>query len=315
MSGALPPIVISAYAASPAYARWDPALETELFRRLSELPGFGGFEVPWRGAVHPHDPEWFGHHLPEGAPLVFTGLPHVMQRLSVDPRYGLASPDDAGRQAALSDLRAQAEDLRQLHARTGIRIAAAMLHSGPRGEGDAAALAASLRELHEWDWAGAELLLEHCDAAVPGQAWEKGFLSLEEELRAIADAATPTGVWMNWGRSAIELRDPDAVAAQIATAAGSGRLRGVAFSGAAAEDGPYGTAWADAHLPIATTDPAAGSLLDVPRIAAALEAAGPLGLLGLKISRRPQDRTAREVGETVRANLDALTQARSLGSA
>jgi len=156
------------------------------------------------------------------------------------------------------------------------------------------------------DWGGAQPVIEHCDAALPGQAHEKGFLSLSDEIAAIARSGTPVGLWLNWGRSAVELRDPDAVTAQIAAAAATGRLVGLSFSGAAAVDTAYGAAWADLHLPIAETDPAARSLLDVPHVADALEAAGDVHRLGVKVSRRPADRTAADVARTIADNLDAL---------
>lgn len=294
------PAYISAYAASPAYARWDPALEAELLPALCALPGVVGLEVPWLGALHPHDPDWFVRHVPQGARLAVTPLPWIMRRTAERPGYGIASRDAGGRSAALDDLQHVCRDIRRL----GGAVELVAVHTAPRGGGDPAAMAASLDELRSWDWGGARLVVEHCDAVRPGRPFEKGFLALADEL-AVLDG-TDVGLWLNWGRSAIELRDPDAVTDQIRDAAASGRLAGLTFSGAAAEDGPYGGAWIDTHPPLLSADPASKSLLDDAHVAGALAAAPDAPALGLKVSRLPSDRTAADVVATVARNLDVI---------
>lgn len=307
MTNALPDLVVSAYAASPAHTVWDPALESELLPSLAALPGVAGLEVPWLGAPHPHDDKWFFRHVPAGIGLWLTPLPWVMRQCARMPGYGLASRAENGRQAALFDLRQLTQDIARLCERSAAHVATVHLHTAPRGGGDGDALRRSLDELATWDWQGAQLIIEHCDAAVPDQAWEKGFLSVDAELAAIAD--TTTQISLNWGRSLIELRDPEAVTAQIAHVAASGRLAGLTFSGAAAVASPYGFAWEDRHLPLAATDPEAQSLLSDAHVEAALRAAGDVDTLGLKVSRRPTDRTAADVVRTVVANLDAVRAA------
>lgn len=310
MSESLPPVLVSSYAISPAHTTWDPALEGELLPALCALPGVAGLEVPWMGGIHPHDPEWFLRHVPAGAELAVTALPWVMKRCGADARYGIASSDEEGRRAALADLRRVADDVQRIDSGSEAAVTMVALHTAPQGRGDGRRLAASLDEIWDWDWGRARLVIEHCDAAMPGHPWEKGFLALNEEIDAIAMTDVPVGLWLNWGRSVIETRDADAVAAQVAVAASTGRLDGLTFSGAAATGGPYGAAWADAHLPLAATDPAAGSLLDAARIAAALAAAGPVERLGLKVSRRLSDASASDVVRTVGDNLAALRATR-----
>lgn len=296
-------IFISAYAASPAYVRWDPVLESELLPGFCDLPGVVGLEVPWLGRIHPHDDGWFLTNVPAGAQLSLTPLPFVMQRGREDGRYGIASPDAAGRAAALADVRRLATDVRVLTDESEADVAFVGLHTAPAGAAQSTALAESLEEIADLDWCGAQLVVEHCDAAVPGRAFEKGFLLAADEIAAIAQADVAIGMWLNWGRSAIELRDGDAVTAQIADVAASGCLSGLTFSGAAGVDGRYGVAWSDAHLPILSTDPTSGSLLDDDRVGEALTAAGAVPWLGIKVSRRPEDRTATEVLRTVERNL------------
>lgn len=298
-----PPLLISAYAASPAHTRWDPELEGALLVGLCGLPGVVGLEIPWLGALHPHDTAWLRANVPAGATLGLTALPWVMRRCAADAAYGIASPDRDGRRAALADLRAQADDARRLNDDGRARVALVALHTAPQLTADADALADALGEIAGWDWDGAEVVVEHCDAAVAGQSYEKGFLALADEMDAVTRSGAPIGLWLNWGRSAVELRDPDAVTAQVRGCAEAGALRGLAFSGAAALDGPYGAAWADAHLPLLGADETSGSLLDDRHVAEAIAAAGPLAWAGVKVSRRPSDRTAGDVIRTVAANL------------
>lgn len=301
-----PRLLISAYAASPAHTRWDPALEAELLPALCALPAVAGLEVPWLGALHPHDSAWFLRNLPSGAQLSLTALPWVMQRCATMPGYGLASRAPEGRAAALADMKLLNADLHTIGQHSPAEVAFVALHSAPRGTGDRDALASSLDELSRWDWGAAHLIVEHCDAVREGQPYEKGFLSLRDEIDALERSSSSAGLWMNWGRSAIEVRNADAVTEQIARAAGSGRLAGLTFSGAATADGPYGAAWTDTHPPIAETDPSSRSLLDTAHVADAIAAAGDVAWLGLKVSRRPADRNATDVASTVARNLSII---------
>lgn len=299
------PVLVSAYPASPAHARWDPELEGELLPALCALPGVAGLEVPWMGGIHPHDETWFLANVP-AVPLAVTPIPFVMGRLGSDSRYGLASTDETGRAAAVDDLRRVAADIARIDRESGATVAVVTLHTAPRVAGAVEPFVRSLQEAAALDWSGARLVVEHCDASVPGQIPEKGFLSLDDEIAAIRSAGAPVGLWLNWGRSAIELRDADAVTAQIAAAAASGFLVGLAFSGAAAVQSPYGPPWVDAHLPIASTHPESASLLDDAHVAAALAAAGDVAWLGLKTARRPDDAGARDALRTVARNLEVL---------
>ncbi|WP_423494561.1 DUF4862 family protein [Microbacterium esteraromaticum] len=301
------PVVVSAYPLSPAFANWDPAVEADVLHGLAGLPGVTALEVPWIDGIHPHDSAWFLANAPDVA-LAVTPLPFVMRRLAT-PGYGIASPDGDGRRAAIADLRRVAADVAQITERSAAHVAVVELHTAPRGEADADALARSLAELGEFDWSGARLMIEHCDAHVPGQTPEKGFLSLPDEISAIRASGADVGLWMNWGRSAIELRAPDAVAAQIAAAADSGLLDALVLSGASDRDGPYGGPWIDAHHPFSSLDPEAESLLTDDRVHAAVHAADDAAWLGLKVSRHPGVTTAAEVLRVAERHLQVLAAA------
>lgn len=305
------PILVSAYPVSPAFVDWDPALEAELLPAICALPGVAGLEIPWIGGIHKFDDAWFLANVP-AVSLAVTPIPFVMGQLGKDASYGIASTSADGRAAALADLRRVAADVARITDESAASVEVVTLHTAPRagdsetgaGAVDAVdALARSLDEIGSWDWCGAELAIEHCDAFVPGQAPEKGFLSVAQEIAAISQAGADVGMWINWGRSAIELRDADAVTEQIAQVAASGTLRGLALSGAAAVSSPYGYEWIDAHLPIASTYPESLSLLDDQHVADALAAAGEVPWLGLKVARRPTDATAADALATVQRNL------------
>src|SRR5262249_52879340 len=152
----------------------------------------------------------------------------------------------------------------------------------------------SLREIRGWDWHGAKLAIEHCDAYVTGQPPQKGFLTVREELDALKathDTRTPAGLVLNWGRSAIEGRSAATALAHAREAEASGLLVGLMFSGACAQDAVYGD-WQDTHAPFA---PAFGirhaaehSELTAERAIEWLRAAGPgLDILGFKIQPLP----------------------------
>ncbi len=191
--------------------------------------------------------------------------------------------------------------------------------SAPRadaGRSSARALARSLDEIAGWEWSGAVVAVEHCDATRPGRPGEKGFLDLADELRAL-DGLDPAavGVAVNWGRSAIEGRSATTPVEHVARAREAGRLLGVMFSGAAPVEGWWGRAWQDAHVPPRGPQealaPCAASLLGSDEVAATLAAAGPLRFPGVKVAAPSSARTVAERLAVARAALEVVTGSRS----
>lgn len=300
---------VGAYAASPNTAGFDPALEAQYYERLSALPHVKGLEHPFVGTLHPHDDAWFVRHIDPRWRFVFTCIPGVMAALANNPQFGLASEDASGRDAALTFMRQALAAVATLNAACGRPVVDAIqIHSAPNrtaATSSAAALMASLETLLQWDWQDARLVIEHCDAHVPGQVPSKGFLSLADEIAAIqavnARCGSDVGVVINWGRSVIETRSPEGALQHIRLASQHGVLAGLMFSGASGEDTPYG-AWQDSHMPPAPLTPgqgmgtasgvgAAGSLLNDTAMRDCLRASeGPhRAILGLKIGIRPKD--------------------------
>lgn len=274
-------VILGAYPASPTLFDWDPALESEFLDGVEHIPEVSGLEIPWAGSLHAHDETWPLTRIPSRLRLVVTDVPFAVKSRLTDPSTGLASRDEAGRQRSLATARALRDDVQRLvEARGTGNVLAVELHSAPlRRQGSPAALADSLAEIATWDWGGASLLIEHCDAEVPGHEPQKGFLLLDEEIEAIAASGAAVGIALNWGRSAIELRDPDAVLDHVRAARDAGLLRAVIFSGAADRESAFGAPWLDAHLPFARStsvpDGDPDSLLTEERIRTVLAEGAP----------------------------------------
>lgn len=254
----------------------------------------GGMELPSHHLQDPRATAAIVSHAPPGWTFAVTCFPGTMLAMAADPAVGLASVDQDGRQTALEQLAQLREQALRLDGDLGGgRVRSLRLHSAPRG-GDPDCLAASLDEITEWDWSGVRIDIEHCDAAVPGHPAEKGFLSLEDELKVL-DRPGDGGVVVNWARSAIETRSADGPVDHLTLARRAGRLRSLVFSGVAAVDTAFGPAWVDAHLPASTVTPE--SLLTPAELRRAVQAAGPDVELGVKISLGPGEiPVARAVG-------------------
>lgn len=310
-------LLLGAYAMAPA----EPAAEEAFYAGLADLD-VGGLELPLPPeGVRALDPKWQARNVRPSWVLLVTCIPTVMGRLATDHAYGLGSADDAARGRALDDV-ARARDLalRLADAAGRRRVVAIEVQSapGPVG-GTREALSRSLEEILTWDLAGAELLVEHCDARVAGQNPAKGFLSLEDDVAAVLAAGAGRaglGLSINWGRSAIEGRSSQTAVAHVQAAAAAGVLRALVLSGASAVDSPWGPAWADAHIPPRGDDAAlqasSSSLLGLDEMVATLRVAGRIPWLAVKVSVRPKDASVATRLAVARAALTQLDAARSM---
>ncbi|MFE0463543.1 DUF4862 family protein [Kitasatospora sp. NPDC058965] len=288
--------IIAGYTCAPA----GREAELAYYRTLGTTPDATGVALAWRDDGTPDRIGELLDVLPADWAVALTAIAATYPAWLADHTFGLASPVPAGRAAALAAARRIAEGVRRINDRAGRRaVLAVEFHSAPGYGGPLAgcpqALRASLAELAALDWDGAAVLLEHCDAAVPGQPPVKGFLTLDQELAVLAElAGSGLGLSLNWGRSLIELRDPDRVAEHAARAAASGLLRGYTFSGNGDRANAYGGAWDDTHLPFADPVDGAygepGSLLTTARAEQTLAHLGGLLFLAAKTCWRP-DRT------------------------
>jgi hypothetical protein len=314
-------VTVSGYAA--ARPDWDGAELAAFYADLASLAGTGGLEVPAAQLVA----LTAARTPPTGCDYQVTSLPATMRAVAASAQYGLASVSAAGRAAAMADVERIRIAVARFNDRLG-RPAVRMvtLTSAPARDpltpsGQArAALAESLAELAERDWDGAALIIEHCDAAVPGQVPAKGFLDLDDELAVLAALpGTPARAVINWGRSVIERRDVAAAEVHAGLARERGLLAGVVLSGCAGTASAWGEPWADTHLPPAHVRPPDGaqheSLMNRVRMTDFLRAAGPDACVGVKLSVRPRDADRGTRVRFVAAALDEVLQARTIASA
>ena len=290
-------IVLGAYPASPAP---DSADFAEFHRLLTGLTRVSGLELPTHHLADPAARAVLAAVCPPTWRHVVTSFPETMLAMAADPVVGLASADETGRQRAVDAARRLADQITDFVARGGT-VSRVLLHSAPRG-GSAEALDRSLGELATFDWSGARLVVEHCDAAAPDHPAEKGFLGLAEELTVLA-RHPEVGMLINWGRSALEGRSVETPLAHLRSAEQAGKLAGLVLSGAAAIDNPFGAAWTDGHLPPAAME--AASLMDAAEMTRCLAELPDDALLGLKI-RVSGDTDGIEIGERVRRFEQAL---------
>jgi hypothetical protein len=304
----LPKYIIGAYATAPQTESWNAQVQAEYLDGIKGLQGVAGIEHAFAGDLHPVDDNWFLENVNPEWDFVFTGVPGIMGNIGKNPQFGIASDDVSGRQDALHFYEQMRLAVLKLNGHLNRRaVSFVQLHTSPNravAASSSASLARSLRELQAWDWGGAELVIEHCDAYIEGQKPSKGFLSLEDELSSIASVNKANGcnigISINWGRSALESRSVEGPLAHIRLARESGLLRGLMFSGVSEVAGPYGV-WEDTHMPPVL--PLEGgkdvytcgdSLLTKNEISRCLAAAdeATLQYLGFKIGVRPRTLSA-----------------------
>ena len=276
------PFVVGAYPMLPPDDE-DRHGAAALYTALADLGWVDGIELPFREALDAPTP-WLAEQLAgRFTQCVVTAIPGTMGRAGADPAFGLASPDDDGRNQALAYTRSLLEAVDRLHEAAGQQVVTRVeLHSAPHHQADAEAFHASLSELAE-DFSSQSLgmIVEHCDAESGVGPSEKAFLPLSQEISACRD--TPALITVNWGRSVIETHDPATPESHVRELVEAGLLGGVMISGAGPDETQWAWAWADAHLPLVEHEPT--SWLTPERVAATMRAAGSTQAYeGLKIN-------------------------------
>lgn len=279
------PFVVGSYASEPA----DPAQREAYAELLKGSDWVSGLELPFP-ALLATDPQRVAHTLSDDwTSNVITAIPGTMTRIAADPNFGLASPDTVSRSAAIDFTRSVCGAVHALADAKGRAVVVAVeLHSAPTRRADPGALRASLEEVLAWDWAGAQLVVEHCDRWSDHHTAEKGFLPLASEIEIARSLGLRVAI--NWGRACLEERSAAAALAAVETTHRAGLLAGLIFSGVSPHTTTYGGPWADAHLPATEDD--ADSLMTSAAIAACTREAShpldgaPLMYLGAKISAR-----------------------------
>ncbi|QHJ10112.1 putative protein YiaX1 [Paraglaciecola mesophila] len=295
---------VGSYATSPAWEQWDAEAEHAYFAQLKAMPNLQGLEHPFTGTLHPHDDDWFIANVSPDWQFVFTCVPGTMGALGKNPHFGIASDDEEGRQAALDFMRTACDAIGKLNQGLGRKAVKAIeIQTAPnrsQASGSAKSLKASLATMLNWDWHGADIVIEHCDAFTPDHAPAKGFLSLEDEIAVVSELnqtqQANLGILINWGRSAIETMSTAGVLAHIEKVKAQGLLKGLMFSGVTDQESPYGI-WKDTHMPAAKNPSVAfgaeHSLLTEQEIHRSLAACGNAltqdSIIGIKLGVRPKD--------------------------
>ena len=293
---------LGAYATAPVTESWQPEVQENYLNGIKQLDNLRGLEHPFTGQLHGHDDDWFLRNIDPNWDFVFTGVPGVMGRLGKNAAFGIASDDETGRTEGVAFYRQMRDAVLKLNAYLGRNaVEAVQLHTSPNrtaAPSSTAALRRSLEEIASWDWSGANLVIEHCDAFVEGLKPEKGFLSVQEEIDCLLELnrerEQKLGICINWGRSALETRSVEGPLEHLRLVREAGLLRGLMYSGISDTETPYGV-WRDTHMPPAEVFEggqfAEGSLLTREQLALSLEAADwqKLDYLGAKIGVRPTD--------------------------
>ncbi|HKN04329.1 MAG TPA: DUF4862 family protein [Buttiauxella sp.] len=281
--------IIGAYPCAPSFHQQGEEQETQFWRKLADVPGIHGLEQPCLEDLHPFGDEYLFKHTPDEWQIVVTAIMETMRRRGTNSGFGLASSDEAQRKSCVDYYRHVWEKICRTNDRFGKqKVIALELQAAPLA-GDASVsqraerFAQSLTELQSWDWP-CELIVEHCDAMTQPEA-RKGFLPIEQELKAIANR--DVGMCINWARSAIEGRNTTLPLVHAKQCQQAGKLAALMFSGTA-RNGEYGE-WQDSHAPFAPfTGSEAGcaeSLLTVELAREMLKSVPPasLSFIGIKL--------------------------------
>ncbi len=249
-------LIAAAYSISPTSQKWDGKVESEYYKLLKSIPELKGIEHPFFGELHQFDDNWFLNNIDPNWKVIFTGMPGVMNNLSKNSQFGIASDDPDGRKSAVDFYFKASRAIKKMQEHFGKQLVPSIqIHTSPArkaANSSTASLIESLTEMQAWDWSGTELVIEHCDAYKEDGSSIKGFLTLQEEIDAViavnAKSDNKIGFCVNWGRSAIETRSTQGPIQHISTLRELNLLRGLMFSGVAAEDATYGN-WQDSHIP------------------------------------------------------------------
>lgn len=252
--------IIGAYATAPSLILNNHSSEISYYNNLIEsIPEIRGLEIPFLGdEIHRYGSEFLLELMQPCWENVLSCIPGTMSSLANMPAFGLASDDEKGRAAAIAMHKRANQMLHRINDHFGKHsIIAVQIATAPSIPIDGVsssmdAFLYSMDELLSWDWGDAKIVIEHCDASIPGQSIEKGFFQLENELKALGTLSSEIelGVMINWARSAIEGRSDQKPVEHIKLASKKKMLSGLIFSGASIKDKNYGV-WKDTHMPFA----------------------------------------------------------------
>ena len=234
-------------------------LKTIFYRSLKQnIPDILGLEIPFFGSsIHQFGDDYLINMLNHDWKNVITCVPASVYALKKNCHFGLASDNKNSRLLALETHRKANSILHKINDKKGfksiISVHIATAPSVPKKNVASSldSLKKSIEELLKWDWDGADLLIEHCDSFSINNQFQKGFLSIDDELEILNFFKQPKlGMALNWARSVIEGRNIKTIIEHIQQAKKNNLLKGFIFSGTTINDHYYGS-WFDLHTPFA----------------------------------------------------------------
>ena len=312
--------IIGAYATAPSLADNDKSNEHKFYEKLIEsIPEIRGLEVPfWGKEIHQFGSDFLLDIIDKNWENVLTCIPGSMSKLAKNPKFGLASDDENGRAEAIAMHKRANQVLHKMNAYYGrqsaiaVQIATAPSTPVKYVSSSTDSLLKSMEEILSWDWEGAKIVIEHCDTAVDNIPFEKGFLTIEDEIKTLIElqGMHNVGITINWARSAIEGRDTSKPLEHIELALKSNILSGLMFSGVSDNDIQYGS-WKDTHMPFSKNKDVQffeeNSLLTQEEISNTLNLVDldSVDYLGVKLLSMPIDRST--IDRRVGLNSDAVS--------
>ena len=252
--------IVGAYATAPSLGSEDKILERSFYEQLSEsIPEIRGLEIPFFGKeIHQFGSDFLLDIIDKNWENVLSCIPGSMSKLANNPKFGLASDDENGRAEAIAMHKKANQALHKMNeyyerqSVIAVQIATAPSTPVEYVSSSADSLLKSMEEILSWDWEGSKIVIEHCDTAVDNIPFEKGFLTIEDEIKTLIELQDMhnVGITINWARSAIEGRNISKPLEHIEMALKNNILSGLIFSGVSDNDIQYGS-WKDTHMPFA----------------------------------------------------------------
>jgi len=249
--------IVGAYATSPNLLKWNYAKEKKYLENIKNNLKIRGLEIPFYGTFYKYDEDHFLSLLESKWKYVLTCLPGTMKALEKNPNFGIASDNKKSRLIAIGFYEKANKWVKKLNNYFGKKkVISVVLASAPslKNYGVSSSthsLVKSLLEIASWDWFGAKLVIEHCDSGREKDS-VKGFLSLDEEIRAILEvnkiSKNILGLTINWARSALEFKSVQGPINHVRKAYKNKILSGIMFSGTGPNSKFYGN-WDDLHMP------------------------------------------------------------------
>lgn len=312
--------IVGAYATAPSLALNDKSLERKFYEKLIDsIPQIRGLEIPFFGEeIHQFGTNFLLDIINPNWDNVLTCIPGTMTYLSKQPSFGLASDNNEGRRNAIAMYQRVHRTLKMMNDKYGrksiiavqIVTAPSIGKTGVKSSIDS--FAKSLDQIMSWNWDGARIVIEHCDRFAPHEPFEKGFMSIEDEIKGLLKISNlyNIGLTINWARSAIEGRSVNTPIQHLKIASVNRLLSGLIFSGVSSNDELYGE-WKDTHMPFADSYNSKyyeeKSLLtkeNIKRTLACIDI-GELDYLGVKLLSMPIEKS--DLERRVGINLNAIS--------